>query len=82
MKTNKKFGDKIYIEWIDAFEESGWRFFDEVCTISDDVYCYTSAWYVSQTKDFVIVSHTKGKTKKNSIMGKLLIPKAFIKKVK
>ena len=82
MKVNKSFGDKIYIEWLDALEEAGWKSFKEVCAIPDEVLCYTSAWFISQDKDFVIVSHTKGKTIKNDIMGKLLIPKRMIRKVK
>ena len=82
MKINKKFGDKIYIEWLDALEEAGWKFFKEVCAIPDEVYCYTSAWLISQSSSFVTVSHTKGKTVKNDIMGKLLIPKKMIRKIK
>ncbi len=82
MKIKKSFGDKIYIEWIDALEEAGWKSFKDVCNIPDEVYCYTSAWYISQDKYFIVISHTKGKTIKNEIMGKLLIPKAWIRKVK
>lgn len=82
MKINKKFGDKIYIEWLDALEEAGWKSFKEVCDIPDEVYCYTFAWFISQSSDFVTVLHTKGKTVKNDIMGKLLIPKKMIRKVK
>lgn len=82
MKINKKFGDKIYIEWVDAMEEAGWKSFKDACVVPDEVYCYTSAWYISQNRDFVIISHTKGKTIKNEIMGKLLIPKKWIRKVK
>jgi len=82
MKINKKFGDKIYIEWVDAYEDTGWKSFKDACSVPDEVYCYTSAWYISQDKDFVIISHTRGKTIKNEIMGKLLIPKSWIRKVK
>lgn len=82
MKINKSFGDKIYIEWVDAIAEAGWKSFKDTCVVSDEVYCYTSAWYISQNKDFVIVSHTRGKTKKNEIMGNLSIPKKWIKRVK
>ncbi len=82
MKINKKFGDKIYIEWLDAYEDSGWEKLKIVCIIPDEVLCFTNAWFIYQNKDFVIISHTKGKTITNDIMGKLLIPKKMIRKVK
>lgn len=82
MKIKKKFGDKICIEWIDAYTEDGWRSVNEASKISDETYCYTNAFFLGQTKDFVIVIHTKGKTIKNSVMGKLVIPKAWIRRIK
>lgn len=81
MKIKKSFGDKIYIEWVDAYAVSGWRPAESALQIPEEVYCYTNAFYVGQTKVFVIVTHTKGKTIENDIMGRLLIPKSWIRKV-
>lgn len=82
MKINKKFGEKIYVDWVDAYAEDVWRPVESALEIPDEVYCYTNAFYIGQTKDFVIVSSTKGKTIKNDILGRLLIPKSWIRKVK
>lgn len=82
MKIKKDFGEKIYIEWIDAYAESDWESVNEASKIPDEVYCYTNAFFLGQTKDFVIVVHTKGKTIKNDVMGKLIIPKAWICRIK
>lgn len=82
MKINKSFGQKIYIEWSDAYTEDGWKSHKEMCKISDVTFCFTNAWFIHQTKDFLIVCHTKGKNIKEDLMGKLVIPKAWIKKVR
>jgi hypothetical protein len=82
MKVNKKFGDKIYVEWIDAYNTSGWESYKDACQVSEEVHCRTNAFFVHETKDFLIVAGTVGKSIKNDIMGKLLIPKFWIRKVK
>ena len=82
MKINKKFGDKIYIEWIDAYSNDGWTTFEKVIVESNNAFCKTNALYVGESKNFIIVSHTQGYTKDNSIMGALNIPKRWIRKVK
>lgn len=82
MKIKKRWGEKIYIEWVDACTEDDWKSVDEALKISDEVFCYTNAFFLGQTKDFVMVVHTKGKTIKNDVMGKLTIPKAWIQKIR
>lgn len=82
MKINKKFGEKIYIEWVDAYTEDGWKSVDDALKLSSATYCYTNAFFLGQNKDFLMVVHTKGKTDKNDVMGKLTLPKVWIRKVK
>ncbi len=82
MKINKKFGDKIYIEWIDAIARVGWKTVDEAIEVIDEVYCKTSAFYLDEDKDYIKVAHTIGKSIKNDVLGILLIPKKWISKIK
>lgn len=82
MKLNKKFGDKIYIEWLDAMERVGWKTVDAAIEIVDEVYCKTNAFYLDEDKDYIKVAHTIGKSIKNDVLGILLIPKKWIRKVK
>ena len=82
MKIKKSFGDKIYLEWADAYTEDGWKSVDDALNLSNEVYCFTNAFFLGQNKDYLMVVHTKGKTNKNDVMGKLTIPKAWIRKVK
>lgn len=82
MKINKKFGDRIYFEWVDAYTEEGWKSVDEALKLSNEVYCFTNAFFLGQNKDYLMVVHTKGRTIKNDVMGKLTIPKVWIRKVK
>ena len=82
MKIKKKFGERIFIEWLDAFTNSDWKSVDESLKIDNECYCYTNAFYVGQTKDFLVVCHTVGKTIENDIMGRLYIPKKWIKNIK
>lgn len=82
MKINKKFGDKIYIEWIDAYTNDNWTNFDEAIKESSNAFCRTGALYVGESKNFIVVSHTQGNSKDNSMMGVLSIPKKWIRKVK
>uniref|UniRef100_A0A6H2A4Z2 Uncharacterized protein n=1 Tax=viral metagenome TaxID=1070528 RepID=A0A6H2A4Z2_9ZZZZ len=81
MKINKKFGDKIQIEWIDAYTEDKWVSLDEATKESPTSFCRTNAFYVSRNKNFVVVAHTLGNTKDDNIMGVLSIPKGWIKRV-
>jgi len=78
----KKYGDKIYIEWFDACTADGWENYNEAMKIPSNAFCRTNALYIGETKEFLIVSHTQGKTKENALMGRLLIPKKWIKKIK
>jgi len=82
VKVNKKFGDKIYIEWVDAIERIGWKTVDEAIEVIDEVYCRTNAFYLDEDKEYVKVAHTIGKSIKNDVLGILLIPKKWIRKVK
>ncbi len=82
MKIKKKFGDPIYIEWIDAIERTGWKPVDEAIEVIDEVYCKTNAFYLGEDKEYIKVAHTVGKTIENDVLGILLIPKSWIKKIK
>ena len=82
MKINKKYGDKIFVEWIDAYSEAGWKTHKEMMEIGNTVFCFTNGWYVGKTNEFLIICHTKGKNIKEDMMGKLVIPKKWIRKVK
>jgi len=82
MKIKKKFGDKIYIEWLDAYTVDGWTTYKKAMELTQNCFCKTNALYVGETKDFITVSHTQGKTKENSLMGILSVPKKFIRKTR
>ena len=82
MKINKKFGDRVYIEWVDAIERVGWKTVDEAIEVIDEVYCKTNAFYLDEDKEYVKVAHTIGKSIKNDVLGILLIPKKWIRKVR
>ncbi len=82
MKINKKFGDKICLEWVDAYTTDGWTTFEKAMEESTNAFCKTSGFYVGENKNFIVVSHTQGNTKDNSIMGVVSIPKKWIRKVK
>lgn len=82
MRINKKFGDKIQVDWIDAYTNDDWKSVDSSLKLEDERFCYTNAFYVGQKDGFLIVCHTKGKTKNNDIMGKLYVPLKWILRVK
>jgi len=82
MKINKKFGDKIYLEWIDAYTNDGWKSVEDSLKLDNERFCYTNAFYIGKKNGFLIVCHTIGKTAKNDIMGRLHIPEKWIRKVK
>ena len=82
MKINKKFGDKIYIEWTDAYTSDGWTTFEEAMKESPNALCRTNALYLGQSKNFIVVSHTQGYKKDNTLMGVLNIPKKWVRRIK
>jgi len=85
MRLKKSFGDKIYLEWIDAISKGGWKSIDEVLhskELYEESFCKTNAFYIGEDKTFIKVSHTIGKTNKNDILGILWIPKKWIIRVK
>lgn len=80
MKIKKKFGDTIIVEWYDAYSDDGWLSFEEASKVDLKVsYTKTNAFFISQDDLFLIVAHTIGKDKTQSINGKFVIPKAWIK---
>lgn len=83
MKIPKKcFGDKIYIEWVDAYTNDDWKSVESSLKLDEERFCYTNAFYIGKKDGFLIVCHTKGKTKDNSVMGRLYIPLNWIKIVR
>jgi len=80
MTIKKKFRDKIYLEWYDAYTEDGWTSIEEASRIDDESLCFTNGFFLSQNKKFVVIAHTMGKIGKNSVMGVVVIPKAWIQK--
>lgn len=82
MRINKKFGDKISVEWIDAYTDDKWGSVDDSLELSSSRFCYTNAFYVGEKDGFLVVCHTKGKTRGSDIMGKLYIPLKWIQKIK
>jgi len=82
MKVNKKTGDKIYLEWTDAYEKTGWKSIDDVTKLEDERFCFTNGFYLGTKDGYVIVCHTRGKSIDNDVTGIINIPKAWIIKVK
>ncbi|KKN48935.1 hypothetical protein LCGC14_0647940 [marine sediment metagenome] len=82
MKINKSFGQKIYIEWLDAYTTDGWTTFEAAMKESSNAFCKTNAFYLGQTKLFLVVCHTCGNSKDNSLMGVLNIPLKWIRKIR
>ena len=82
MKINKKFGDKIQVDWLDAHTNDEWKSVESSLKLDDERFCYTNAFYVGKKDGFLIVCHTRGKTKDNDIMGRLYIPLKWILRVK
>ena len=82
MNIKKKFGDKIYVEWIDAYTSENWTSFEDAMKESSSAFCRTNALYVGESENFIVISHTQGNTKDSSVMGVLNIPKRWIRKIK
>ena len=78
----KKFGSRIYIEWVDAAEKIGWKSVEDAIEVTDEVYCRTNAFYIGEDKTFIKVAHTIGKSIKNDVLGILLIPKKWVRKIR
>lgn len=82
MRIKKKFGDKITVEWMDAYTEDGWKSFEELSKIDEIAsFCNTNGWFISMDKYFLVICHTIGKTNKQNMMGKLVIPRSWVRKV-
>jgi len=81
MKVNKKFGDRIFIEWEDAYMSSGWTSVEKAKKLPD-VYCKTLGFFISQENNFITVAMSIGKDEHSDVNGILNIPKGWIKKVK
>jgi hypothetical protein len=82
MKIDKKFGDKIYVEWNDAYSsDNSWVSFENAIEIPEEVFCKTSGFFVHKTKDYLIIANTVGNTKEDDIGGVLYIPRKWINKV-
>jgi hypothetical protein len=83
MKIPKKsFGDRIYIEWIDAYTDDGWKSVEDSLKLDDERFCYTYGFYVGKKDGFLIICHTIGKTKDNDVLGRLCIPLKWIIRAK
>jgi len=82
MKIKKNFGDRIYIEWIDAIERNGWKTVEDAIKLIDEIYCKTNAFYIGEDKIYIKVAHTIGKSAENDVLGVLWIPKKWIQKLK
>jgi len=80
--TKKEFGDKIYIEWLDAIERIGWKTVEDATKIIDEVFCRTSAFYLDEDKEYIKVAHTIGKSIENDVIGILWIPKKWVRKIR
>ena len=81
-EIKKKFGDKIIVEWNDAYAEDEWIPFDKAIKISDKGYCKTIGFYIGQKGGYLIVASTIGKTKKEDLGGIWYIPLKWLIKVK
>lgn len=77
----KKFGDEIYIYWLDCTEKPGWQEFEGIQRESEPD-CFTRGWFIKEDKEFVYICHTKGKSIEEDMLGVLLIPKKSIVKIK
>ena len=82
IKVDKKCGDPIYVEWIDACEREGWRSLDDALKIPDEVHVKTRGFYLGHTKEFLTTASSIGKSSKNDVGGVWHIPRAWIKKIK
>jgi len=78
----RKFGDRITIAWIDACEITGWKSFSDAIKVPDEVFCYTTGYFLNQTKDYITIAHTIGLDEKNDITGVIHIPRRWIREIK
>lgn len=82
MKINKKFGDAITVEWVDACERSGWLSYEDAIKVPDEIYVTTRGHYLHHTKDFLTIAASIGKSKKNEVGGIWHIPRVWIKRIR
>jgi len=81
-KSKKNWGEKVYIEWIDAIEKPGWKSTRKATEFDDETLCFTNAFYIGEDKIFIKTAHTIGKSDKNDVTGVMWIPKKTITKIK
>ncbi len=81
-RIKKKWGQRIYLEWIDACMRVGWKTLEDAMDAGDDTYCQTNAFYIGESRGFVVVAHTIGKSSNSDMTGILHIPKKWITKWK
>lgn len=79
---SKRIGSKIFVEWIDAYTDDGWKSFDDSIKIDESRLCFTNGFFLGVVDDTLIVCHTKGKTIKEDNMGRVYIPVPWVRKVK
>ena len=58
MKVNKKFGDKVYLEWIDAYSNDGWTTVGKAMEESNNAFCRTNALYILERVKILLWYHT------------------------
>jgi len=79
MKIRKKWGDPIDVEWKDAIELLGWKSHEDAISEDKEVSCFTRGWFVGQTDEYVIISHTRGYVKEEDVTGVIKVPLKWIK---
>jgi hypothetical protein len=84
MKINKKIFSPIIVEWLDAQTYVGWHNIEELINAEEDTVCVTRGFYCGQTKDYILVAHTVGKSNpaEGDVCGCIKIPKGMILRVK
>lgn len=78
MKIEKKFGNRIYIEWVDAMEKTGWRNFSSATAEDEEARCFTNGFFLKEDKNHIWICHTVGKSIDDDVLGVLIIPKGWI----
>lgn len=82
MKIDKKFGDRVFVKWMDACERTGWISVEDAYKVPEEVICFTNAFFISTKDGYITVAHTIGKTKDNDVVGVLHIPTKWILEIK
>lgn len=80
MTTKKKFGDNIYIEWIDSATTEGWKSVEEMRKHTRKDICIKSrGFFLWENKDFLAICLS---IHDDEVNGTIHIPKGCIIKVK